>query len=143
MDREEALARVRAARVGRMASVTPAGRPHVVPFVFALVDAGSDVVGVAYWTVDDKPKRSTDIARIRNMRHDPAVEFVVDEFHEDWARLWWVRCSGAARVVVDEDERQRAVAALVNKYPQYEAAPPSGPVVAIDVERITGWQGSA
>jgi PPOX class probable F420-dependent enzyme len=138
VDRDDALARVRAARVGRLATVTPEGGPHVVPFVYALVERGSNVR--AYWAVDRKPKRTPDLARIRNLEHDPAVEFVVDGYAEDWTTLWWVRCSGSARVVTDDEERTEALEALRAKYEPYELAPPEGPVVAIDVERITGWR---
>jgi PPOX class probable F420-dependent enzyme len=138
VDRDDALARLRAARVGRLATVTPEGGPHVVPFVFALVERGSDVR--AYWAVDRKRKRARDLARIRNLEHHPAVEFVVDDYAEDWTALWWVRCSGPARVVADEAERAGALEALRAKYEQYRLEPPDGPVVAIDIERITGWR---
>lgn len=138
MDADEAWARVSLARVGRMATVTPQRRPHVVPFVFALAGEGTD--RVAYWAVDDKPKRSADLKRIRNLERNPAVEFVVDGYDEQWERLWWVRCSGRARVVDSEIERRDALDALQDKYPQYTAAPPRGPVVAIDVETILGWE---
>lgn len=137
MDRGEALARVRTARVGRLATVTPQGRPHVVPFVFALVERGSAVR--AYWAVDRKPKRTTDLARIRNLERTPSAEFVVDAYEEDWAALWWVRCSGPSRVVADDAERAEALEALRAKYPRYDLEPPVGPVVAIDVETVTGW----
>ena len=73
MESEQALERLRSARVGRLSTVTPEGRPHVVPFVFALVrDAGSTR---AYWAVDDKPKRSTLIQRLRNLEANPRVSF--------------------------------------------------------------------
>ncbi len=35
------------------------------------------------------------------------------------------------------------LAALLSKYEQYVATPPSGPVVAIDVATITGWEATA
>jgi PPOX class probable F420-dependent enzyme len=140
MDRDDAWARVRSARVGRMATVAPKQRPHVVPFVFALQERGSE--RIAYWAVDRKPKRSTDLKRIRNLEANPAVEFVVDGYDEDWERLWWVRCSGAARVIVEEDERTSALDALREKYPQYAIDPPGGPVIAIDIETIDAWEGT-
>jgi PPOX class probable F420-dependent enzyme len=140
MDRDAAWARVRSARVGRMATVTPEHRPHVVPFVFVLVERGSE--RIAYWAVDHKPKRSSDLKRIRNLGSNPAVEFVVDGYDEDWERLWWVRCSGAARSIVEEDEHTSAMHALREKYPQYAIDPPSGTVVAIDIESIESWVGS-
>lgn len=139
MERDEAWARLRAARVGRMATVTPKHQPHVVPFVFALVERAS--ARVAYWAVDRKPKRSTDLKRIRNLEENPAVEFVVDGYDEDWERLWWVRCSGKARVVISDTERRSALQALEDKYPQYGIAAPDGPVVAIDIETIDSWEG--
>jgi PPOX class probable F420-dependent enzyme len=138
VDRIEAVARLREGRVGRLATVSPEGRPHVVPFVFALVERGSALR--AYWAVDRKPKRTTELARIRNLEGNAAVEFVVDGYAEDWTQLWWVRCSGSARVIADEAERRGALEALAAKYPQYELEPPDGPVVAIEVERIAGWR---
>jgi PPOX class probable F420-dependent enzyme len=109
-----------------------------VPFVFALVERGPDVR--AYWAVDRKPKRTTDLARIRNLERTPAVEFVVDAYAEDWTTLWWVRCSGSARVVADEAERASALEALAAKYEPYRLEPPAGPVIAIDVDRVSGWR---
>lgn len=139
VDREEAVARLRSARVGRLATVTPEGRPHVVPFVFALVLDGADLR--AYWAVDRKPKRSSRIQRLENLEQNPAAEVLVDGYDEDWDTLWWVRASGAGRVVGTDAERSLALDALKAKYPQYEAEPPGGPVVAIDLERITSWSG--
>ncbi len=46
MDRGEAIARLRSARVGRLATVTADARPHVVPFVFAIDAMGTKVAAV-------------------------------------------------------------------------------------------------
>jgi PPOX class probable F420-dependent enzyme len=139
VDREEALERLRSARVGRLATVTPEDRPHVVPFVFAVVERDLDVL--AYWVVDRKPKRTERLQRLRNLERNPGAELVVDGYDEDWRALWWVRASGIGRVVEDaSDERGAALSALAAKYPQYASDPPSGPVVAIDIERISGWR---
>jgi PPOX class probable F420-dependent enzyme len=123
-----------------LASVTAEHRPHVVPFVFALVERGPS--SIAYWVVDRKPKRSNELQRLGNIEANPAVEFVVDSYDEDWERLWWVRCAGVARVVTDEAERRDALRELTEKYPQYRADPPDGPVVAIDIGSIRGWEGA-
>lgn len=138
MDRGEAIARLRSARVGRLATVTADSRPHVVPFVFALVERDRDVL--AYWAVDRKPKRTERLQRLRNLERNPAAEFVVDGYDEDWRELWWVRASGTGRVVDDASpEHAAALEALASKYQQYASEPPPGPVVAIDVDRISGW----
>jgi PPOX class probable F420-dependent enzyme len=70
------------------------------------------------------------------------VELVADHYEEDWTRLWWVRISGHARVVEEGDEANRAVELLAEKYPHYRADPPPGPVVAIDIARVTAWEGA-
>lgn len=142
MDGDEALARLRSARVGRIATVRPDGRPHVVPFVFALVERAGAVV--LYWAVDAKRKRSRSLQRLRNLEARPVAEVVVDGYDEDWGRLWWVRATGAARVVADPGERESAVEALRAKYPQYREAALDGPVVAVRIDSVRGWrEGSA
>jgi PPOX class probable F420-dependent enzyme len=137
MTRDEAIARIREARVGRLATVRPDGSPHVVPFVFAFVPDGDELL--AFWAVDDKPKKDHAIQRLENISANPSVEFVVDGYEEDWSELWWVRVSGHARVVSSSEERARAIAALSDKYAQYNTTPPTGAVIAIEVDRVTGW----
>jgi PPOX class probable F420-dependent enzyme len=130
MDEARCRALLADARVGRLATVRPDGRPHVVVCCFAVVD---DVV----WTaVDAKPKSSMRLQRLENVRANPWASLLVDHYAEDWESLWWVRADGAASV---EPFDARAVEALVAKYPQYEAAPPGGPVIAVRVERVRGW----
>jgi PPOX class probable F420-dependent enzyme len=141
VERDEALTRLRSARVGRLATLTPDGKPHVVPFVFVVMDRSSATR--LYWMVDEKPKRSKELQRLRNIEHQPAVELVVDEYDEDWEALWWVRARGTARVVVETDERDAALGLLRAKYPQYDSTDDPGLIVAIEVESITGWEPSS
>jgi PPOX class probable F420-dependent enzyme len=138
--RDEALALAAAARVGRLATVRPDGAPHVVPVVFVLF-AERDGLRI-YWAVDDKPKLSTSLVRLRNISENPRVEVVVDMYDEDWSRLWWVRLLGTARVVSRDDERISALDGLAAKYEPYRRDPPSGDVVAIDVIDVRWWTGS-
>jgi PPOX class probable F420-dependent enzyme len=129
-------AHLAAARVGRLATVRPDGRPHVVVCCFA-------VEGDRLWTaVDEKPKSGVPLQRLENVRANPWASLLVDHYEEDWERLWWVRVDGAAAVLEIGNEEERAIAALTARYPQYEQAPPRGPVIAIAIERITGWAAS-
>ncbi|HEX9300676.1 MAG TPA: TIGR03668 family PPOX class F420-dependent oxidoreductase [Actinomycetota bacterium] len=137
MDRDEAVRRLTRAKVGSLATIRPDGSPHVVPFVFA-VSGGTGGLRV-YWCVDDKPKRSRELQRLVNIRAHPAVELEVNGYDDDWAALWWVRASGAARELTSSDERERALTALAAKYPPYAERPPSGAVVVIRLDRVTGW----
>lgn len=125
--------RVAGARVGRIATVTPGGRPHVVPFVFVL---DGDTL---YSSVDAKPKKGPDLKRIRNIRDNPAVEVVVDHYEEPWESIWWVRAAGRGEVLEDGAERGRALRLLAEKYPEYREMPPQGAVVAVRVDRWRGW----
>ena len=137
MDTGEETARRRfaAARSGRLATTRPDGRPHVVPIVFA-VD-GHRIVTV----VDDKPKRSADLQRLRNVEAQPAVSVLVDHYDEDWQRLWWARADGIARVVHGGPEWEAAVRLLQDKYAQYRQLRTLGPALVIDVTRWTSWSG--
>jgi PPOX class probable F420-dependent enzyme len=129
-------AHLAAARVGRLATVRPDGGPHVVVCCYA-------VEGDRVWTaVDDKPKRGVRLQRLANVRANPHASLLVDHYEEDWERLWWVRIDGAAAVLEIGNEEERAIAALTARYPQYERARPGGPVIAITIERITGWSAS-
>jgi PPOX class probable F420-dependent enzyme len=125
--------RLVAARVARLATIDPDGRPHLVPIVFAL---DGDTL---YSAVDRKPKRSRTLRRIENARARPDVTILVDHYEEDWTRLWWIRLRGRARVVDDGDELEHAVSLLADKYPQYRREPPDGPVLAVTLVERRDW----
>jgi PPOX class probable F420-dependent enzyme len=125
--------RLTTARVARLATTDPDGRPHLVPIVFAL---DGDTL---YSAVDRKRKRSPKLRRIENARARPDVTILVDHYDEDWGGLWWIRLRGRARVLDDGDERERALALLAEKYLQYRTEPPDGPVLAVDVTEIRDW----
>ncbi len=125
--------RISEARVARLATVDAGGRPHVVPITFA-VDGDT-----LYFAVDAKPKRTTDLKRLRNIAANPAVSVLFDHYEDDWNMLWWVRIDGAARVLGDRAEADLATDLLVRRYPQYERVRPGGPVVAVSIDRMSGW----
>jgi PPOX class probable F420-dependent enzyme len=131
---------LRTARVGRLATAGTDGQPHVVPVCFALI--GERI----YWAVDDKPKRSRDLRRLRNIAENPRVSLVVDVWDEDWSRLCWVMAEGSATIVARTAERSTALEALVAKYRQYAAMrleATAGHVVAIHPERLVSWRPAA
>ncbi len=134
MDPVLARERFAAARVARLATADAAGLPHLVPIVFAM--AGHTV----YSAVDAKPKRSMALRRLANVTANPAVALLVDHYDDDWTALWWVRAEGRGRVLGPEQaEARRAVEMLAGRYPQHRLDPPAGPVLAVDVERWSGW----
>jgi PPOX class probable F420-dependent enzyme len=123
------------APVARLATVRPDGRPHLVPVVFALA---GDVV----WTaVDDKPKSTRRLQRLRNIEANPAVSLLVDHYEADWSRLWWVRLDGRAAVhQLEDDGAESGLAALAQKYAQYQLRPPPGPLIRIEADAWHSWR---
>jgi PPOX class probable F420-dependent enzyme len=130
LDPEEARRRFASARVAHLATADASGVPHVVPLVFALTAT------TIYSAVDAKPKRTTALRRLANVRANPRVAVLVDHYTDDWTRLWWARADGVGRVL---DGSPEALALLAAKYAQYRTDPPDGPVLAIAVERWSGW----
>jgi PPOX class probable F420-dependent enzyme len=124
------LFRPKEARVARLATVGPDGRPHVVPICFAL---DGDTL---YTAVDEKPKRTRGLQRLRDIEEHSYVEVLIDHYEEDWSLLGWVKLRGTARVV-ERDER--ALELLQAKYEQYRERPPGGPFVVVQVESRIDW----
>jgi PPOX class probable F420-dependent enzyme len=128
--------RIEGAMVARLATVAPDGRPHIVPITYAATE------DALYFAVDQKPKRSATLQRLRNIDANPAVSVLIDHYEDDWTRLWWVRVDGRARIVRDGAELEAAINLLSRRYPQYRSTRPVGPAVVIEIERMTGWSAS-
>jgi len=127
--------RFAAARVARLATLRPDGRPHLVPVVFAAED------GRVWTAVDGKPKSTRGLVRLANIEADPRVCLLVDHADEDWSRLWWVRADGQARIVPSgSTEEHDGLAALRAKYDQYQRVSLDGPVISVSVERWSSWR---
>jgi hypothetical protein len=116
LDQQACRDRMTAARVGYLATVGADRQPHIVPVTFAVVD---DRIVTS---IDHKPKSTTKLRRLRNIAENPAVAVLCDNYDDD------------------KTIRERAVSALVAKYPQYDDNPPNGPVLVVTIKSWTGWQ---
>jgi PPOX class probable F420-dependent enzyme len=123
------------ARVARLATVDDRTRPHLVPITFAV--RGEQVA----FAVDHKPKNTRNLKRLNNIRANPNVTLLIDEYAEDWSTLWWARADGQASILTGEPEMTEPIDWLVAKYQQYRQHRPEGPVVLIEVAKWTGWAG--
>ena len=145
LDSAAARRRFGAAPVARLATVSPAGRPHLVPVTFVL-DSEPSRGDHVYTAVDAKPKSTSQLQRLRNIRAHPRVALLADHYAADWTQLWWVRADGRA-AVLDAEAGAAALAGplrlLAARYPQYAAQPPAGPVIVVRVDRWTGWAAAA
>ena len=133
MSTAELRRRFASSPVARLSTVRPDGGPHVVPIVFALV---GDTV---FSAVDAKPKRSTNLQRLANVRADPRCAVLVDHYDDDWRLLWWVRADGTGDVVEAPPAEHPGIQALIQRFPQYRDEHPSGPLLVVTVHRWTGW----
>lgn len=133
MQAADALEKLRSARVARLATLRPNGFPHLIPIVFALACQG------LVTAIDGKPKSHPLPARIRNINQHPRVCVLVDEYQEDWSLLWWVRVDGTAMIHRSGPIYEQGTQALRDRYPQYRTVPIPGPVIYVDMERVTGW----
>ena len=129
----EARQRLATARVARLATVSAAGRPHLVPVTFGL---DGDTI---YTAVDHKPKTTTRLRRLRNIAENPQVAVLADHYTDDWTQLWWSRADGHATVLAEPAATAAPLALLAARYPQYRAITPAGPVIAITVTTWSGW----
>jgi PPOX class probable F420-dependent enzyme len=127
----ELLARSRVARLGLLDSDD---RPRVLPITFAVAE------GRIWTAIDSKPKRpGTEPARLRFLRRRPEVAVTVDRYDDDWSRLAWVQILGRASLH-PIDEEPEALTALTERYEQYRAEPPGGPLIAIKPTRVLAWR---
>jgi PPOX class probable F420-dependent enzyme len=130
--------RLRSARVARLSTVDAAGHPHIVPVCFAYD-------GRAFYTaVDRKPKRAGvgSLARVRNIEGNGEVALLVDEYGEDWERLWYILVRGRGEILHGGEEQARALELLRDKYAQYASSqllPDDAPVIRINPVRIVAW----
>jgi PPOX class probable F420-dependent enzyme len=133
LEEDEARTRLMRAPVVRLATSDGVGQPHVVATTFVVID------GVIFSAVDSKPKRSRNLKRLRNIQANPRVSVLADHYEDDWRRLWWTRADGTARVIEEERDMVEPLRLLGGKYWQYRKDRPEGPVIAVTINRWTGW----
>ena len=124
-------------RVARLATVSAAGQPHVIPIVYAFASEK------LYTPVDAKPKRVAmrKLQRVRNIEANEWVAVVIDEYSEAWTQLAWVQIRGIARVADEGPERDTGLELLRQKYSQYQAMPLANSlIVVITVRHMTSWR---
>ncbi len=120
--------------MAHLATADANGRPHVVPVCFAYVD------GRFYIAIDEKPKRTQRLKRLRNIDENPSVALVFDRYDDDWSWLGWVMVQGTASVIARGPEHERAVGALRERYEQYRSMDlAERPVIRVAVEKVVSW----
>lgn len=122
-------------RVARLGTIAPDGTPHLVPACYAFE-------GGALWIpVDEKPKATIRLARLRNIDRDRRVSLLFDRYDDDWLRLAWVRVEGRATVLERGDAEPAALGALRSRYKQYAGMDlEARPLIRVEASRVSGWR---
>ena len=125
-------------RVARLATASGKGEPHVIPFCYGLV--GDDI----YFVIDEKPKSTVrSLKRLKNIRANPQVALVVDDYSDDWTQLAYLLVRGRATLVEDRAEYGQALRQLQIRYAQYVAMSltfETNPMVRIAPEWVKMWR---
>jgi PPOX class probable F420-dependent enzyme len=118
------------ARVARLAFLDERDLPRVLPVTFAVWD------GAVWSAIDRKPKRTAEPARVRRLRRRPEAALLVDRYHDDWSRLAWVELRGEVAI----HPLGPALEALAQRYEQYRADPPPGPLLRLEPRDAVWWR---
>ncbi|HEX2106133.1 MAG TPA: TIGR03668 family PPOX class F420-dependent oxidoreductase [Nitrososphaera sp.] len=138
-DLEQFIQRV---RVARLATINPEFIPHIVPVVF--VFDGSHF----FIPIDEKRKKTQaeKLRRIKNIRDNPNVALLIDEYSEDWNRLAFVMIQGIASIVKSgpqsDVQLQQALKKLTTKYIQYQKIGIGEICIKIKPEKVVSWRSS-
>ncbi len=123
--------------LGRLATASQTGRPHVVPVCFTLLD------DTLVTPIDEKPKRvsATELKRVKNIQANPQTVLLADHYTDNWDDLGWVQVRGSAAITMpDETPHKSAIAALRAKYTQYTShILETRPVITITPDRVQSW----
>lgn len=113
---------VNVARVARLATASREGVPHNVP-VCPVFDNGRIYFGT-----------EAGVKKVKNIRANPQVALVFDDYVEAWDQLRGILIQGTARVV-EQKKFRRLRKKIYAKYLQYEATAPleEGESVIVEV----------
>jgi nitroimidazol reductase NimA-like FMN-containing flavoprotein (pyridoxamine 5'-phosphate oxidase superfamily) len=118
-------------RVCRVATVSEAGVPHLVPVCHVLSD------GKIYFG------SGKDARKVLNLRATLRVTVTVDCYSDDWAILKGIMVQGTAKLIEKGPRFRKIRTLLYKKYPQYpdEAALEESDSVIVEVTptRIFSW----
>jgi uncharacterized protein YhbP (UPF0306 family) len=68
---------------------------------------------IIYFLTDGKSNK------IKHIKNNSNVAFTVDEDLADWSKIQGIQMRGKATIVVDEEEKGKALEMLLSKFPQF------------------------
>jgi PPOX class probable F420-dependent enzyme len=132
------------ARVARLATVDTEFKPHLIPVVFVFDN------GRYFIPIDEKTKRSRPekLKRAKNIQQNPNVALLVDEYNEDWTKLFFIMIQGKACIIGGKELQQqndlllleKAQKLLSDKYLQYQKTGIGEYVIMIIPQKVITWK---
>jgi PPOX class probable F420-dependent enzyme len=133
---------IECARVARLATVDTNSKPHLVPVVFVF-DGERFVIPI------DKKRKTVPpekLKRVMNIKQNPNVILLIDEYDEDWTKLVYVMIQGKAFVLNRLEEGnswlQQVYEKMIVKYPQYQDIGLEDTCIMLKPEKAISWQNS-
>ena len=131
------------ATVARLATVDSECKPHLIPVVFVFDN------DCYFIPIDEKAKRSKpeNLKRIKNIQQNPNVALLIDEYNEDWTKLYFIMIQGKASIIGGKELEQnelklleKAHKLLSDKYLQYQEIGIGDYVIMIVPEKVITWK---
>ena len=136
--------KINKARVARLATVDQECKPHVIPVVFVLDNDHN----CYFIPIDEKTKRARpeNLKRVKNIQENPNVALLIDEYNEDWTKLYFIMIRGKASIVggkkLEQNEMsllRKAHCLLYHKYNQYQTTGIGKYVIMMIPQKVTTW----
>jgi PPOX class probable F420-dependent enzyme len=133
------------ARVSRLATVDSECRPHIVPVVFVFDNDRN----CYFIPIDEKTKRSRpeNLKRIRNIRENPNIALLIDEYNDDWTKLYFIMVQGKGSILGGKELEQKQMPLLEeahkllrNKYPQYQKIGIGEYIIMVIPKKVIAWK---
>ena len=131
-------------RIGRLATVDLECKPHVIPVVFVFDNDRN----CYFIPIDEKTKRSRpeNLKRVKNIQENPNVALLLDEYNEDWTKLYFIMIRGKGSILggkkLEQNEMQlleKAHKLLCDKYTQYQKIGIGKYIIRIMPQKVVVW----
>jgi PPOX class probable F420-dependent enzyme len=131
------------ARVARLATVDSECKPHLIPVVFVFDNY------CCFIPIDEKTKRARPekLKRAKNIQQNSNVTLLIDEYNENWRKLYFIMIQGKASIIggkkLEQNELlllKKAHKLLSDKYLQYQKIGIGEYVIMIIPQKVITWK---
>ncbi len=131
---------IKRAKVARLATVDQKSHPYVVPVVFVFHQNSFFI------PLDEKVKtvNARKLKRVKNIEKNPNVTLLIDEYQNDWKKLFFLMIHGKATVIDGKNTKlmDKIHKLLISKYPQYKKIGIGNSCIKINPTKVTFWNNS-